>query len=168
MNRLSIHFSFPEVITCLWALFLLGTSHTTIACLPVCRDVYLSKWCSLSWVWADLYSVSRPASLSLEDTSGHCQPLILKTFLIVLLALLPISGVFINTRIISYSESMFFNWTWSNNRIRYSSESTNCLRNTIHIEPNISWSATSLRQSLALQCSFLHWLPCYKKITHRY
>ena len=57
MNGLSILFSIPEVITCLSTLFLLGTSHTTAARLPVCRDGYLAEGFRATWLWVDLFTL---------------------------------------------------------------------------------------------------------------
>ena len=57
MNGLSIRFSIPEVITGLSRLFLLGTSHATAACFPVCGDVYLAERFHSAWLWVDLFTL---------------------------------------------------------------------------------------------------------------
>lgn len=120
-----------------------------LACLPVCRDVYLSEGFRHSWVPADLYPLSSHLQAHPLTVPKAIVYLVFeKTSLIVFLARLASSGMFTNTLISNYSESTLFSWTQSNSTIRLSRVSTNGLANTRHTELRTSWPATSLGRLL--------------------
>lgn len=124
MNGLSIHFSLPEVITCLWTLFLLGTSHTTVACLPVCRDVYLPR-ASANAGCRLIFTLSFPTCKLIPRR--HLKPLSTMYFKNLLNSLTCTVAHLWHAykyTFISSSVLMLFCWMWSNSRIinRYSQQ----------------------------------------------
>ena len=166
MNGLSVHFSFPEVITCLWTFFLLGTSHTTAACLSVCRDVYLAQGLCPTWLWVNLFTLfphlqawlfSRATgatiTLTFENPSWWSY-----------LSYCPNFGIFTNKLISSSESKCSAEYKAAADLENQESQPTNwptpfklsSVLNLLLVVVN----------GLGSQCSLLHQRPCHKKVRY--